>query len=129
MYFLRVSRSGREVLVPYSKDSDLYCYLIITGYCCQDSLEKMYMTLTRLFCFRLNGSNQATRINRRVEVMGNMIEADRKLIARMIDQWIRHPPPGNPIPDPCPSNVILLKASRDDYHSKKDKFLGNKSPS
>lgn len=61
--------------------------------------------------------------------MGNMIEADRKLIARMIDQWIGHPPPRNLIPDPCPPIVILLKASRDGYHSKKDKFLGNKSPS
>ena len=57
--------------------------------------------------------------------MSNMVEADRKLIARMIDQWIRHPPPRNPIPDPCPPNVILLKASRDYNYSQK--YLGNKS--
>ena len=38
-----------------------------------------------------------------------MIEADRKLVCRFIDVWIRHPPPRNPLPDPLPENVVLLR--------------------
>jgi len=33
------------------------------------------------------------------------MESDRNILSRWVEQWIRHPPPRNPIPYPVPKNL------------------------
>ena len=40
------------------------------------------------------------------------MESDRNILVGWIDQWIRHPPPRNPIPKTPPKNVIILSQER-----------------
>ena len=40
------------------------------------------------------------------------MDSDRNILCGWIDQWIRHPPPRNPIPNPLPENVIILSQER-----------------
>ena len=40
------------------------------------------------------------------------MDSDRNIIARWIPQWIRQPPPRNPLPYPIPKNLVLLSQVR-----------------
>ena len=41
------------------------------------------------------------------------MESDRNILVGWIDQWIRHPPPRNPIPNPLPNNVLIYALEKD----------------
>jgi len=40
------------------------------------------------------------------------MESDRNILVGWIEQWIRHPPPRNPIPYPVPKNLKWLCQER-----------------